>query len=84
MIFPQSWAIKCVHISLLLVELHEKHFAGRWNTKWVSILIDLITVSILKRNKIAGFWEDVCPTMENDEFRRFFHMHKETCNIFQN
>ena len=32
----------------------------------------------LKRNKIAGFWEDLCPNLEDDEFRHFFRMHKET------
>ena len=32
----------------------------------------------IKRNKIRAFWEDVTPDMADDEFRRFFHINKET------
>ena len=32
----------------------------------------------LKRSKVVGFWEDLCPQLEDDEFRRFFRMNKGT------
>ena len=30
------------------------------------------------RNKAIGFWEDVCPTMVDKDFRRYFHMNTTT------
>ena len=38
----------------------------------------------MKRNKIAGFWEDVSPSLEDDEFRRFFRIHKDTLRSLTN
>ena len=41
----------------------------------------------MTRNKVIGFWEDVAPTLEDDEFQRYFRMNKETllslCNFLQ-
>ena len=41
----------------------------------------------MTRKKVIGFWEDVAPTLENDEFGRYFRMNKETlmslCNFLQ-
>ena len=37
-----------------------------------------------KGEKILSFWEDVTPVMENDEFRRFFRMNKETLQSLTN
>ena len=37
-----------------------------------------------KRSKILSFWEDVIPNMENDDFRRFFRMNKETLQSLTN
>ena len=32
----------------------------------------------LQRGKVAGFWEQLAPQLEDDEFRRFFRMNKST------
>ena len=32
----------------------------------------------MNRNKMIGFWEEVAPTLEDDEFRRYFRMNKQT------
>ena len=38
-------------------------------------------------NKMIGFWEDIAPTLDNDDFRRYFRMNKETllslCDFLQ-
>ena len=39
----------------------------------------MIDLSIrVTRNKAIGFWEDVCPTMIDEDFRRYFHMNATT------
>ena len=32
----------------------------------------------MKRHKALGFWEDVCPTMVDEDFRRYFRMNAAT------
>ena len=32
----------------------------------------------MNRNKMIGFWEDTAPSLEDDEFRRYFRVNKET------
>ena len=42
----------------------------------------MIDFSILvTRNKAIGFWEDVCPTMIDEDFRRYFRMNATTLKI---
>ena len=43
-----------------------------------SILLEFFCSSRLKRNKVIGFWEDVAPLLEDDEFRRFYRMNADT------
>ena len=44
-----------------------------------------LTSSIqITRNKVVAFSEDVTPNMEDDEFRRFFRMNKETLRSLTN
>ena len=44
-----------------------------------------LTSSIrITKNKVVAFWEDVTPNMEDDEFRRFFRMNKETLRSLTN
>ena len=31
----------------------------------------------MNRIKMIGFWEDTAPSLEDDEFRRYFRMNKE-------
>ena len=42
-----------------------------------SILLEFFCSIRLKRNKVIGFWEDVAPLLEDDEFRRFYRMNAE-------
>ena len=32
----------------------------------------------MNRSKMIGFWEDVAPTLEDEDFRRYFRMNKQT------
>ena len=32
----------------------------------------------MNRSKMIGFWEDVVPTLEDEDFRRYFRMNKQT------
>ena len=52
----------------------------KWLTLWLSriCLIFLFDSLQMPRKKMIGFWEDVAPNLENDEFRRYFRMNKET------
>ena len=41
-------------------------------------LIEIFCSIRLNRNKVIGFWEDVSPLLEDDEFRRFYRMNADT------
>ena len=32
----------------------------------------------LNRDKVTGFWEQLAPQLEDDEFQRFFRMNSDT------